>query len=84
MDQSKEEIFNQLQNILSELFEIDAAEIIPEAKLYEDLDLDSIDAIDLIVRLQSMTGRKFNAEEFKSVRTISDVVDVIYNELSRQ
>ena len=84
LNHSKEEIFNELKTILNELFEVDAAQITLDAKLYEDLDLDSIDAVDLIVRLQTMTGRKFNPEEFKSVRTVSDVVDIIYNELSHQ
>ena len=84
MKRSKEEIFNELSTILQELFEVDASQIALDAKLYETLDLDSIDAVDLIVRLQNLTGRKFNPEEFKSVRTVADVVDVIYNELARQ
>ena len=54
-----------------------------EARLYEDLDLDSIDAVDLIVHLQTITKRKFNPEEFKLVRTIQDVVEIIYKELSK-
>ena len=82
MQASKEEILQQLQKILNELFEIPQEDIKPDAQLYDDLDLDSIDAVDLIVHLQSVTGRKFNPEEFKAVRTIQDVIDVIYKELS--
>lgn len=84
MKTSKEDILKELKKILHELFEIEPEEVKPEAKLYEDLDLDSIDAVDLIVRLQTMTGKKFKPEEFKAVRTVSDVVDVIYAGLSQQ
>ncbi len=84
MKYSKEEILNELKKILQELFEIDPEQVTLDAKLYENLDLDSIDAVDLIVRLQSMTNRKFKPEEFKAVRTISDVVDIIYAELSKE
>ncbi|WP_150467963.1 acyl carrier protein [Francisella sp. SYW-9] len=77
MSFSKEKIFTQLQDILHNLFEIDKDEITLNSKLYEELDLDSIDAVDLIVQLQDLTGRKFKPEEFKSVRTVGDVVDTI-------
>jgi acyl carrier protein len=79
---SKDEILVQLKKILNELFEIPNEDITLDAQLYDDLDLDSIDAVDLIVHLQSMTGRKFNPEEFKAVRSVQDVVDVVHKELS--
>lgn len=82
MDASKQAILTRLTDIFHELFELPKEDITPEAKLYEDLDLDSIDAVDLIVHLQSITGRKFNPDEFKSVKTVSDVVEVIHQELS--
>ena len=76
--ENKDEILSQLKNILSELFEIDPETVHPEATLYDELDLDSIDAIDLVVKLQEMTGKKVKPEEFKNVRTVQDVVDSIY------
>ena len=82
MNLSKKEIFAQLKTIMHELFEVDPADLHLESKLYEELDLDSIDAVDLIVHLQTITGRKFNPEEFKSVRTINDVINVIHAELN--
>lgn len=82
MDISKEAILEQLKSLLHELFEVDPKTITVDSKLFEDLDLDSIDAVDLIVNLQSLTERKFNPEEFKSVRSVGDVVDVIYAELN--
>ncbi len=83
MKHSRKEIFTELKKIIHELFEVDPQQITLDSKLYEDLDLDSIDAIDLIVHLQSITKRKFKPEEFKAVRTIADVVEVIYKELSK-
>ena len=77
MSFSKEKIFIKLQEMLQELFEIDKNNITLESSLYEDLELDSIDAVDLIVQLQSITKRKLSPEEFRSVRTIKDVVDII-------
>lgn len=82
MKYSREEIFNELKKMLHELFEIDLQHITLESRLYEELDLDSIDAVDLIVHLQKLMNRKFKPEEFKSVRTVSDVVEIIYQELS--
>ncbi|VAW58512.1 Acyl carrier protein (ACP2) [hydrothermal vent metagenome] len=75
---TKEEILSELQTILSDLFEVDKASIVEDAKLYEDLDLDSIDAIDMIVQLQKMIGKTVKPEDFRSVRTVSDVVDVVH------
>ncbi len=80
---SKQEIFEQLKQTFHELFEINPDEITLDSRLYQDLDIDSIDAVDLIVKLQTMTGRKFNVEEFKMVRTVSDVVDILHTEFSR-
>lgn len=71
---SKEEILTSLSEILVEEFEIDAADISPDANLYEDLDLDSIDAVDLVVKLRSVTGKKIEPDAFKQVRTVNDVV----------
>ena len=83
MQANRDKILNQLKNIMHELFEIDPDDIKLESNLYDELDIDSIDAVDLIAHLQTITGRKFNPEGFKSVRKISDVVDVIYTELNR-
>ena len=67
----------QIKAALVELFEVDEEAIIPEARLYQDLELDSIDAIDLVVHLQKLTGKKIKPEEFKSVRSVNDVVDAV-------
>ncbi len=75
--QSREEMLKMLTEILVDEFEIDAENIQPQASLYEGLDLDSIDAVDLVIKLQQLTGKKIQPDEFKSVRTINDVLDAL-------
>lgn len=75
--QSKEQIFETLAEILAEEFEIDKDDITLSANLYTDLDLDSIDAIDLVIRLREITKKKIEPEVFKQVRTVEDVVNEI-------
>lgn len=71
---NQEEIYGKVVEILEDLFEIESEQITPEANLYQDLDIDSIDAVDLVVELKKMTGKKIKPEDFKSVRTVQDVV----------
>lgn len=80
--QNKQEIYEKLREVLVELFEIDAAKISMESNLYTDLDIDSIDAVDLVIKLKEITGKKIQAEEFKQVRTVSDVVETLHNLLN--
>ncbi len=74
---TRDEIFNEIRCALVELFEIASEDVTMDAKLYQQLELDSIDAIDLVVHLQKLTGKKIKPEEFKSVRTVADVVDAV-------
>ena len=76
--QSREDIFATLQAALVELFELDAERVTLEANLYQDLEIDSIDAVDLIDHIKRQTGKKIAAEEFKAVRTVGDVVEAVY------
>lgn len=75
---SKEQIFEEIKNILVEEMEINEDSITLESNLFEDLDLDSIDAVDIAVRMQKFTDKKLPPEEFKKIRTINDVVDAVY------
>ena len=79
---SRDEILSKLAGYLHDLFEIPREKVIPEATLFDDLDLDSIDAVDLVVKLQELTGHRIKPDEFKSVRTVSDVVKCIENLLT--
>lgn len=74
---TQQEIFAVLTDILVEEFEIDQDDISLESNLYQDLDLDSIDAVDLVVKLREITGKKIDPEAFKQVRTVEDVVNEV-------
>jgi acyl carrier protein len=74
---SREEIRVRLAGFLEEMFEVPPERVVPQANLFKDLDLDSIDAVDLIVKLQELTGQKVKPEIFKSVRTVDDVVSCV-------
>ena len=73
----REEIFQEVSRELQALFELSEEEITWEARLYEDLDLDSIDAVDLIVQLQETMKKRIKPEQFKRVRTVEDIVDAV-------
>ncbi len=72
-----EQIFIRLKEILSETFELQPQQIHMDSHLFQDLDLDSIDAVDLALKLQEMTGKRIKPDEFKAVRTVSDVVQSV-------
>ncbi len=74
---TNEQLFIMLSDILVDAFEVDADDISLKANLYEDLDLDSIDAVDLVVKLREQTGKKIEPDDFKQVRTVEDVIVAI-------
>ena len=74
---TRDEILTSVRTALWELFEIDSSRVSPEANLYADLEIDSIDAVDLIDRVRRLTGKKVSGEDFRSVRTVGDLVGVI-------
>ena len=75
---TKDDILSKMVEILQDTFDIEPARVTPESRLYQDLDIDSIDAVDLIVRLKPLVGRRLQPEAFKSVRTVQDVVDALH------
>jgi acyl carrier protein len=75
---TKDDIFTQLKEILSKEFEIDPSIIKPEAQLYEELDLDSIDAVDLVVKMKEKIPGKIDPAVFKTARVVQDLVDLLH------
>ncbi len=75
---TKDEIFQRIAAILVDTFDIEPERIAPEARLRDDLDIDSIDAVDLMVQLKPLVGQRMKPEAFKMVRTVGDVVDALY------
>ena len=74
---TRAEVSKKITSALSDLFEVDPEAISESALLYEDLDIDSIDAVDLIIELKSFTGLVIDPEDFKSVKTIEDVINIV-------
>jgi acyl carrier protein len=73
---TREEVFEKVSQKISELFDIDRSKITPEAR-FQDLELTSLDAIDLVIELQQMTGRKVKEAGLRSIRTVDDLVTVV-------
>jgi acyl carrier protein len=78
---TRDEILSELQSSLEEMFDIDPRKVTPKANLRDDLDLDSIDAIDLAVRLKTLLGRRVELSVLKELRTVEDVVVLIEQEI---
>jgi acyl carrier protein len=78
-EMSKDELFVWIVDLLADMFELDKASLTLESNLYADLDIDSIDAVDLAVRLKQMTGLRLQPDVFKQIRTIGDVIDALSN-----
>jgi acyl carrier protein len=75
MDEAK--LFAEVKRILIDHFDVDESIITLDANIYEELDIDSIDAVDLMVHIKELTGKKIPPEQFKEVRTIRDVLNVL-------
>ncbi|MBX2867281.1 MAG: acyl carrier protein [Acidiferrobacterales bacterium] len=78
MSHSEEEIYRHTKTLMVELFEIEEDKISMQSNLYEDLDIDSIDAVDLMVELKNLTGVKIEQEAFREVKTMEDVVRTVH------
>lgn len=72
-----EEVFSRLKKILVEQFDLDEDAVTLQARLYQDLDIDSIDAVDLMVELKEMTGKVLEPEVYKKIRTVGDIVEAL-------
>jgi len=79
---TNEEILGHIKQIFVESFDLDANDVVLDAKLYDDLDIDSIDAIDLMVALKKKTRKKLDPDAFKQVRTVGDVVEAVHDLLT--
>jgi acyl carrier protein len=75
---TKPDIYRKVVAILAETFDLKPEVLTSDALLVQDLDLDSIDAVDLVVKLQQYTNKKIDPETFKQIRTINDVVEVLF------
>lgn len=82
---TEQQIFEKIKAVLTETFEVPAEKITLEAKLYDDLEIDSIDAVDMLVELAPFLGnKKISPAAFKQVRTVGDVVQAIHTLLKTE
>jgi acyl carrier protein len=81
---TSEEILAELRSVMKSQFGLEPRRIEPSAHLVEDLDLDSIDLVDLAVSLEERSGLRLDEEELKSVRTVGDAVEVVRAALARR
>lgn len=73
-----QEILQKLRDILEETFEIEPQRVQPEVNMFTELDLDSIDAVDLAIQLQKFTGKRIQPQDFKDIRTVADVIAAVH------
>jgi acyl carrier protein len=79
---TKDMIFARMRKLLVEVFELDENSITLNSHLYKDLDLDSLDAVELAVNLGAETGITLQEEDLRAIRTIADAVDIIYQRIN--
>jgi acyl carrier protein len=77
MAASREEIYEQVKNVLTEQLGIDEAQITEEASFQEDLDADSLDLVELIMELEDQFGVKISDEDAQGIQTVGQAVDYI-------
>ena len=80
---TRDEIYGRIVEILSDSFELEKDEIKAESTLYEELDLDSIDAIDIFVQLRELTGRRPNPDDARKIRTVQELVEFVETEIAK-
>lgn len=81
---NRTQIQERVIDILCQTFELERAKIGPDSRLVEDLDLDSIDSLDMVVELQSLLQGRVDEREMRGLRTVTDVVDMVELALQRQ
>jgi len=80
-----QDIINRTKKVFVEFFEIEEARLLPEANIFTDLGLDSLDIVDLIVALQNQFGIKIRSEEdVRNIRTLQDLYQFIAAVMARE
>jgi acyl carrier protein len=73
-----QEIIDKINKVFEESFEIEKERLVPEAHIFTDLGLDSLDIVDLVVALQNSFGVKIrNEEKVRDIRTLQDIYQFI-------
>ena len=80
---SRESVLERVREILAESFELEPSTIRLDSHLIDDLDLDSIDAIDIFTQLRELTGRRPDPADARKVRTVEELIDFVFQEIDR-
>lgn len=83
MKYTKDDIFKRIVLIMQDQFDVDAAAVRADARLRDDLDIDSIDAVNLMIELKSLSQKKIALENFHQVKTIDDLVNSVHRFLEQ-
>jgi len=78
------EVFDQVRKILQTEFALDEQVVVPDARLKEDLDIDSLDAVVLAIHLEQLTGVVVEEDRLEAIRTVQDIADVVEELLERE
>lgn len=79
---TKQEVIETINKFLVEDFEIAPEAIDPEKKIVEELELDSLDTVDIIVRVNEVFGVKLEKEALMEIKTLGQFYDLVYSRLS--
>lgn len=71
---SRDEILREIQRMMKQLFQLPEDRVVPEARLGADLELDSLDALDLAVKVEELTGKVLTEKQLRAMRTVEDVI----------
>lgn len=74
---SKDQILNQVKDLMSQQFEIEPKEITLDTNFQEDLDADSIDLTEFILTLEDAFGKEIPDEDAVKIKTVSDAINYI-------
>ena len=74
---SQTDVLAKVSETFVEMFELDPKQVTADARLVEDLDLDSIDAIDLAAKVHEMTGKRLQEDDLRRIQTVRDVVEIV-------
>ena len=77
-----QEIIDKMRDVLVEEFEVEPDEVKPEANFFSDLDLDSLDAIDLVINMDKLLGVKLKGQDAQHIKTVQDFVELIQSKLN--